>query len=212
MGGICKAALVAQTPVRSSLTPANPRRAADVRDAAIVLFAEKGYRGTTINDIADLLGIRGPSLYKHVSSKQEVLRDIVVSTMDRLLEYQGEAFTTGVTPAEKLADMIRAVVRDYVENRPRAYVCMRELASLEPEPRAEVQRQRDTFWRRTRAVIEAGVADGSFSVRSTAVATFCLLELISAPAIFYDERTRESHEEIADQVAEMGLRLVGCRV
>src|ERR1700758_5093581 len=101
---------------RPSLTPANPGRVADVREAAIVLFAEKGYRGTTINDIADRLGIRGPSLYKHVRSKQEVLRDIIVSTMDIILEHQREAIDGNDTPAAQLREMIRAVVRDHVEH------------------------------------------------------------------------------------------------
>jgi AcrR family transcriptional regulator len=197
--------------VRPSLTPVNPARAAQALDAAIVLFAEKGYRGTTINDIADLMGIRGPSLYKHVTSKQEILRDIFVSTMDLLLEHQREAIAGNATPEAQLREMTRAVVLDHVENRPRAYVCIRELASLDEPARQEVQQQRDDYWRVTRGVIKRGLRSGVFSVRSSAVAAFCVVELTSSPASWYSNRSRLSHGDIADQIAEMALRLVGCR-
>ncbi|WP_354701590.1 TetR family transcriptional regulator [Paraconexibacter sp. AEG42_29] len=196
---------------RPSLTPVNPGRAAEARDAAIQLFAQRGYRGTTINDIADVMGIRGPSLYKHVTSKQAILRDIVVSTMDLLLEHQRDAIAASDDPAVQLREMTRAVVRDHVENRQRAYVCMRELASLESDARAEVQAQRDEYWHAARAVIKAGIATGVFDVRSSAVTTFCLIELASSPATWYDARSALSHAEIADQVAEMCLRLAGHR-
>ncbi len=40
-----------------------------VLDAACLLFAERGYRGTSMKDIAEALGVRAPSLYNHVASK-----------------------------------------------------------------------------------------------------------------------------------------------
>jgi AcrR family transcriptional regulator len=187
----------------------NPRRAAEARDAAILLFAEKGYRGTTMNDIADLLGIRGPSLYKHVSSKQDVLQDIVISTMDMLLDHQRNAIESNELPADQLREMIRVGVHDHVENRPRAYVCTRELIHLEPPATERVQAQRDDYWHRARAVIEAGVARGDFHVASTSVATFCMTEFIASPAAWYSDNRRVNETELAEQMADMGLRLVG---
>ena len=189
---------------RPSLTPINPRRAAEARDAAILLFAEKGYRGTAMNDIADVLGIRGPSLYKHISSKQEVLQDIVISTMDTLLDHQRQAIESSAVPAEQLREVIRIGVHDHVENRPRAYVCTRELIHLEPPAIDRVQAQRDQYWRRARAVIDAGAARGDFRVVSTSVATFCITEFIASPAAWYTDNRRVRETELAEQMADMG--------
>lgn len=200
---------MSESVARPSLTPANPDRAAQARDAAIILFAEKGYRGTTINDIADLLGIRGPSLYKHVSSKQEILRDIIVSTMDLLLEHQREAIERHDVPADQLREMVRVGVLDHVDDRPRAFVCIRELGNLEQPAHDVVLGQRDTYWRRARAIVDAGVAAGQFSVASSSVVTFCLIELVSSPAAWFSEDSGVSHAELADQIATAALRVAG---
>jgi AcrR family transcriptional regulator len=66
-------------------------RSQDVWEAALTLFAERGYRGTTVRDIARELGIRGPSLYNHMRSKQEILRDIMFSTTERAFAAQRAA-------------------------------------------------------------------------------------------------------------------------
>ena len=52
---------------RPGVTPAA------VREVALRLFAEKGYHGTALSEVASALGIRTPSLYNHIDSKQELL-------------------------------------------------------------------------------------------------------------------------------------------
>ncbi|MGN0702672.1 MAG: TetR/AcrR family transcriptional regulator [Lentihominibacter sp.] len=46
-------------------------------DEALTLFAAKGFKGTTVKEIADAVGIKDASLYKHFKSKQEILSTIV---------------------------------------------------------------------------------------------------------------------------------------
>ena len=48
-----------------------------IADEALTLFAAKGFRGTTVKDIADAVGIKDASLYKHFKSKKEILNNIV---------------------------------------------------------------------------------------------------------------------------------------
>ena len=63
---------------RAAVTPAT------VRDAATTLFAEKGYHGTALSEVAARLRIRTPSLYNHMSSKQELLAEIVLATSQQV--------------------------------------------------------------------------------------------------------------------------------
>ena len=53
--------------------------------AAYQLFTERGYTATTMADIGAAVGIRGPSLYKHVASKHELLAEIMIGTMEQLI-------------------------------------------------------------------------------------------------------------------------------
>ena len=58
--------------------------AESISDAALHLFSERGYQATTMDDLGAALGIRGPSLYKHVRSKQDLLAGIMLETMNTL--------------------------------------------------------------------------------------------------------------------------------
>src|SRR3984957_14732707 len=61
------------TDVRSDVTAKWESRYREVLDAAAVAFAEKGYLGASIRDIAERLGIRGASLYYYFPSKEAAL-------------------------------------------------------------------------------------------------------------------------------------------
>ena len=54
-----------------------------ILDEALKLFAQRGYMGTSMNDIADRLEVTKAALYKHYKSKQEIL-DSIVEKMNRM--------------------------------------------------------------------------------------------------------------------------------
>ena len=62
-----------------------------ILDEALKLFAQSGYMGTSMNDIADRLGVTKAALYKHYTSKQEIFDSIVEKMnqmdMERVKEY-----------------------------------------------------------------------------------------------------------------------------
>ena len=62
-----------------------------ILEEALKLFAQSGYMGTSMNDIADKLGVTKAALYKHYKSKQEILDSIVEKMnqmdMERVKEY-----------------------------------------------------------------------------------------------------------------------------
>ena len=60
-------------------------------DEALSLFSVKGYKGTSVKNIADAVGIRDASLYKHFKSKQEIL-DTLVETIKKHIENMSEDF------------------------------------------------------------------------------------------------------------------------
>ena len=65
-----------------------------ILDAAEARFAERGFSATSVGEIADAVGIRGPSLYKHFATK----RDLYDAVMKRLLDPYFEMLTTLLTP------------------------------------------------------------------------------------------------------------------
>ncbi|WP_051348485.1 TetR/AcrR family transcriptional regulator [Peribacillus kribbensis] len=59
-----------------------------IKEAGLILFAEQGYEGTALSEIAGRVGIKAPSIYAHFASKQDlylsILRDIVYKEMDTI--------------------------------------------------------------------------------------------------------------------------------
>ena len=102
-----------------------------IRAAALRLFAQLGYRSTTMADIGAALGVRGPSLYKHVGSKQDLLVQIMVGTMNALIDDQHTARSAGGDITTQLRRMVEAHVRFHALNSEQAFVGNREIGNLE---------------------------------------------------------------------------------
>ena len=130
--------------------PARPARppvidAVTIRVAALELFAAYGYRATTMADIGAALGIRGPSLYKHVQSKQDLLAEIMVDTITTLIADQRAARQAGGDIVVQVRRMVEAHVRFHALHREQAFVGNREIGNLEHPHRDKVLWLRSAF-------------------------------------------------------------------
>jgi AcrR family transcriptional regulator len=187
-------------------------RSLDVREAALSLFAERGYHGTTMNDIAGALGMRAPSLYNHVPSKQEVLRDIMVETQVQLLEEFERALAGAEGPAQRLEHAIEAFALHHLRHRREALIGSREMSSLEEPARTRVLDGRRRHVRAIRALIDEGREAGVFTVDDPTVAAFTMLEMSVATARWFRDDGPLSAETVASQYGQFALRIAGAHV
>ena len=184
-------------------------RSRDVRDAALELFAARGYHGTTMNDIADALGIRAPSLYNHVRSKHELLRAVMVETTDAVLREFEEAVSGIDDPGERLRRAVAAYVLRHARHRREAIVVNRDVSSLEEPVRSIVLEKRHRHERAIRALIEEGKARGTFDVASPSLASFAILEMSVSVARWFRDDGPSSAEQVAEQYGRFAIRIVG---
>ena len=70
-------------------------------EEALTLFAENGYDGTGVERIAERVGIKAPSLYKHFKGKEDILNAIIDEAESRYEESFGSAENTGRIPENK---------------------------------------------------------------------------------------------------------------
>ena len=183
----------------------------EIVQAALELFAAKGYRVTTMTDIGLLLGIRGPSLYKHIASKQELLVEIMRSTMDRLISDHRAAVATNSKVDVQLRRAVEAHVRFHAHHTDEAFVGTREINSLEEPYRRKIVAQRSRYERSFRALIERGRADGTFHVASARLASFAILDMGMGVAVWHRPGGPSTADEIACAHGDFALRLVGAR-
>lgn len=82
-----------------------------ILDEALTLFSEKGYANVFVGDIADRVGIKAPSLYKHYKSKKAIF-DAIIEEMNRRFAEQAKAMQINGTDAAKDAGIYESLSED----------------------------------------------------------------------------------------------------
>src|ERR1700759_2099039 len=182
---------------------------ATVIDTACQLFAERGYRGTSMKDIAETLGVRASSLYNHVTSKQDILFAIMDKAMDRALDAQTEALAGGGDVAAQLRAATESLVLDFLRNPAEVTVCNTEVRSLDAANRAAIVAKRDRYAGRVRAIIAAGCRAGRFETADPALAAFAVLEMGNGAKSWFRPSGRLSDTDVAREYGAFALRVVG---
>jgi TetR/AcrR family transcriptional regulator, cholesterol catabolism regulator len=193
------------------MVEATRRRA--IEDVASDLFRLHGYAATSVRDIARALSMQGPSLYAHVTSKEDVLWAIVDRAAGRFeaaadaAELAAEARRPG-DPVEAISGLVRAHVDVVTSDVGEASVFVHEWRSLGDERRAAVLERRDAYEARFRRPIADGIAIGAFGITDPAVAAIVVLSALNAVATWYDPSGRLSPDRIADHLVELTLRML----
>jgi AcrR family transcriptional regulator len=183
-------------------------RSQEIGLAALSLFAERGYLATTMEDIGRAAGIRGPSVYRHYQSKQQLLYEIMAETMNTLIAEQQLAVSTTTHLVARLRRMVEAHVRYHARHRLEAFVGNREINNLDDEKRTQILAQRRRYESGLRAVIDAGVADGSFQVGSVRLASYAILDMGMGISAWYSPHGELSESQVVYEYGEFALSLV----
>jgi AcrR family transcriptional regulator len=207
--GVTDASWVPRSPLADRGVRRLPVTRESVRESALRLFAERGYQLTTMVDIGAALGIRGPSLYKHVASKQELLAEIMTETMMMLIARQRAAVAAGGPPDVQLRRAVEAHVRYHATHREHALVGNREIESLEEPTRAQVVELRSTYERGLRAIIEHGCAAGAFSTAHPRLVSYAILDMGIGLASWYRADGEYDVDTIAYAYANLAAQMVG---
>jgi AcrR family transcriptional regulator len=126
-----------------------PRRRREmICDAAAELFRERGYRGTSIDEIGAAVGMTGPALYRHFPSKEALLSEILEQALDRARAEVDAARKDGGGPLAELEQIVARSVALVMDQGETVMVAVREMNQLS----AEAQRR---IIRRQRAIVES---------------------------------------------------------
>lgn len=160
------------------------RRRAEILRAALEAFRDKGYHGTTLDDIAQRLGIRNTALYHYFPDKEAILyacHQESLGELERLLEAVGADERDA---RDALAFLVREHVRVMIETLAASPLAF-EVSFLRSEHQEEVIRRRDRYERAVRDLIARGIAAGEFRALNPKTATFAILGAINWIARWY---------------------------
>ncbi len=130
-------------------------RRAELSRHAARLFAEKGYHGTSVGDLAQALGVQKGSLYAHIGGKQELLYEAMREGADAFHDgFDGIPEDLAVTERIRLA--LRAHLATVGDQLEVATIFVQEWRNLEGEHREEILGERRRYEDRIRALFREG--------------------------------------------------------
>jgi AcrR family transcriptional regulator len=186
--------------------PASARRT-EMGRAAARLFSERGYHGTSMQHLADALGLQRGSLYAHIGSKQELLFDVVDEGADRFLARGREAVDMPGPAGPRLRRLLVGHVETAIEHLDSATVFLNEWRYLPVDLRALIQVKRDTYEDMVRTIVSDGIARGDF--RTDTDVGFAVRLVLSAGNwiyTWYRPGGDLGPEEIGERFAELLIR------
>jgi len=182
--------------------------AARIRRAAVGLFRERGFHGTTVRQLADAADMESASLYYHYHSKQEILVDLFHHTMDALIQGVEQAVLQQPGASERLRAAVLFHVHFHITHQDEAFVSHSELRALADPHRAAIVAKRDRYETLFRDLLESGRRDGVFDVEDAALASTAMLMMCSGVSDWFGSHGRLSADTVACRYADMALRLV----
>lgn len=190
---------------------APPRtRRDEIVAAAARTFARDGYAAVGMRDVAEVVGIRGASLYHHFTSKEEILYAVCLTVTQEPVEQTLPLLDAPGTPTQRMAALVRAHLEHLHRRRVEHLVALHELAALTPAHRAMVDEHRRYYQRRVRDVVAAGMATGEFAVPDARLAAFAICDVLNGFSNwFHDDRELALEDVVVGYVDLVVGRLLG---
>jgi len=170
------------------------------------LFRDKGYHGASMADIGKAVGLEKGSLYSHISSKQDVLRELVMRGATLFMAGIRQVAASDATAPVKVREAMRAHLRVVAEQPDLATVFLQEWQRLEGATLDEVNRLRADYESMWRDIVEAGVREGLFRADlDTRFAALLLLSAANWAYQWFDPQGALSADDVADKFTDIAL-------
>ena len=161
------------------------------------LFRERGYRATTLDDIAARLGMSKASLYKSFHAKEEMLAVISRRTIETFTRELSLVLRSDLAPEDKLRRVVRDHVRFVIANRSFLAVFFSEEANLPARLARALAAQKDRYDKAIESLVVEGVKRGVFRDVPPRLVVFGLLGMLNWVYKWYNPRGRWGAEEIS---------------
>jgi AcrR family transcriptional regulator len=174
-----------------------------VIQTAAELFREKGYVGSSMRDLAQMLGIEAASLYSHIRSKEEILHILCFEMADKFRDSLEKVENTNTTWSAKLKLGITGHIAVMADNLTASAVFMNEHRHLSEPSLSKFLRLRINYVNRFKNIIAQGIESGEFVKVDTKLAVMTLFSSLNWMPHWYDPEGIIDPIQLGNQLADM---------
>jgi AcrR family transcriptional regulator len=181
-----------------------------VLQACLELFADQGFAASSVREIAAAAGMQSASLYNHFPSKDAMLAALCVIGHESHLDGLMTAVINAASdPRQQLAASVRAHVLAHCTHARLGLVVNQELRHLPPDAMATVVTLRSRSSALTSEILRRGEQQGVFHLIGRDVTLAALGSMGVAVARWYPYQTDFGADQLAEDYAQLALRMVG---
>ena len=180
-----------------------------VREAALRLFADKGYAAVSMREIAGEVGLQAGALYNHFPTKQAILVDLLETHMIDLIAAWESRSRNFSDPVDALEGFVRFHIRYHLERQNAVFISYMELRNLEREGFERIEELRRVYEGFLRKIIQIGVARQVFSVGDIPVAAMAVIAMLTGVNTWFRTGGRLKAVEIEEIYVKMVLGSLG---
>ena len=183
----------------------------EIVERATELFARKGFGATSLDDVAEALGVSQGALYYHIKNKEEILRLIYLTVLSASEEPLRRIVSSNLSVQEKLQRAIEHHVIVATDRSPAMIVFYREWAHLTGPFAKEIKLRQKAYERYFEQIILEGIASGTFtSAVDPKIATYGLLGMSNWLSQWYHQGGQYTPQQVAKMftfMIENGLKV-----
>lgn len=187
------------------------RRRQELIDAAARIFQDKGYEATSIQDVADALGILKGSVYYYIDSKEDLLFAAIQEVHESALANTAKIKQLDEDPLTLIRLFIESHVKHVSDNLVKATVFFHDFRSLDRERHDYIVKERDSYDLFLRDLISRGQRNGSICKDiDPKIATLALLGMMNWIYQWYKVGGGMDPSQIGRQFADLALAGLAC--
>lgn len=165
---------------------------------AAALFRSKGYKATSMRELADKIGVEAPSLYNHIGSKAELLQDICFKVAEDFTRHLAAVEESSAPIVKKIEQLIRFHIKMMVQFFDEVYVANHEWKHLEDTYLGTFLNQRKSYETRMIDLIKSGISNKEIKEIHPHVAVLTILSAVRGLE-FWQRHKKEISVEVLEE-------------
>jgi AcrR family transcriptional regulator len=187
-----------------------PAKYNEIIRAAVKLFNEKGYKATSIRDIAASINLTQGTIYHYVKNKEELLFEINARVINAALERVKEISAMQCSNREKIRRNIKEILVSITIYNDYLSVFLKEYKGLSHENLEEMLKKRKEYEEIIKSIFEAGIKNKEFKNLDPKIATMAFFGICNWATTWLMPNGRLTIEEIADILSNIYLEGICC--
>jgi AcrR family transcriptional regulator len=184
-----------------------PKTMEAIRKAGLKLIFEHGYATMSLRQLASEVGIQVGSLYNHITTKEDLLYDLIKAHMDDLFQQFDDVRDKikDKGPVERMRAFIAFHVTYHILRKREVFIGYSELRSLEPNHYEEIVALRRQYERHLIDILRQGEEAGQFRCGDVSIAAYGILTMLTGVCTWFRPNGRLTKEQVIATYSDLVL-------